>query len=80
MKDALGNLRDRPATHLQITTYADGVWEVEREGNTVVLAPVEFERFLGLRVYVAGKRLIDVEAAKPVPGVGNVTRTEKIWR
>ncbi len=80
MKDSLGNLRDRPATHIQVTT-PEGIWVIERAGNTFVELPPHYSQdLMGRRVYIAGKKIIDVELASPLSGVGPVTRTEKLWR
>lgn len=77
-KDTLGRLvaKGEPASRMEIVVSI-GSFVTETTGHTLVSTPPGYEDLIGRKVYVAGKKLIDVVAAEGIPDIGPVTRTRK---
>lgn len=78
LKDATGVLHPTPPTHLRVTTNIGDFLIDRANGHKVIEAPALLFDTVGIQVYIAGKRIIDVASAEPLAGVA-ISQTEKLW-
>lgn len=78
-KTAAGRaLGRRQSAYLNVTTDKGTFVLDNKEHKIIEVGSPDWASYIGLNVYLAGKRVIDVAAAKPIGPLGQIVKAEPL--